>query len=180
VIEAAYERAERRGRALDPPLLVVLDEAANVAPIAELDVLASTAAGHGVQLVTVWQDLGQITARYGAKAPSVVNNHRVKVFLSGIADPQTLEQASQLIGDAEHATVSRTFDGQKTASTTRSQITRRLLPPDALRRIPPGHAVLLSGHLPPVRMSLRPWYEDRVLSQRATGAARATGSNAPQ
>ena len=57
VVEAAYERAGRQGAPLDPPLLVVLDEAANVAPLAELDVLASTAAGHGVQLVTVWQDL---------------------------------------------------------------------------------------------------------------------------
>ena len=148
-------------------------EAANVAPIAELDVLASTASGHGVQLVTVWQDLGQITARYGSKAASVVNNHRVKVFLSGIADPQTLEQASHLIGDAERTTLSRTFDRQKNASTTHSQVTRRLLPPDALRRIPPGSAVLLSGHLPPARISLRPWHEDQLLSRRA----RASGSN---
>ena len=92
VIEAAYERAESQGRPLDPRLLVVLDEAANVAPIAELDVLASTAAGHGVQLVTIWQDLGQLSARYGSRAGSVVNNYRAKVFLSGIADPQTLER----------------------------------------------------------------------------------------
>jgi type IV secretion system protein VirD4 len=69
VIEAAYDRAARQGRPLDPPLLVVLDEAANVAPLAELDVLASTAAGHGIQLVTVWQDLAQLTARYGPRRP---------------------------------------------------------------------------------------------------------------
>ena len=36
-----------------------------------------------IQLVTVWQDLAQITARYGPKAATVVNNHRAKVFLSG-------------------------------------------------------------------------------------------------
>ena len=81
VIAEAYRRAMVQGRGLDPPLLVVLDEAANVAPLAELDVLASTAAGHGVQLVTVWQDLAQLNARYGPKGPSVVNNHRAKVFL---------------------------------------------------------------------------------------------------
>ena len=46
--------ADRRGQArpLDPPLLVVLDEAANIAPLAELDGLAATCAGHGVQLLT--------------------------------------------------------------------------------------------------------------------------------
>ena len=33
----------------------------------DLDALAATAAGHGVQLVTVWHDLAQITARYGRR-----------------------------------------------------------------------------------------------------------------
>ena len=171
VIEAAYERADRRGGALDPRLLVVLDEAANVAPVADLDVLVSTAAGHGVQLVTVWQDLGQIAARYGTRAGSVVNNHRAKVFLSGIADPQTLEHASQLIGETEHATFATTFDGRNAASTTQTSVVQRLLPADALRRVPPGGAVLVSGHLPPVRMSLRPWQDDPVLSARVTASS---------
>lgn len=169
VIGAAYERAEHQGHALDPRLLVVLDEAANVAPVAELDVLASTAAGHGVQLVTIWQDLGQLHARYGTRAATVVNNHRAKVFLSGIADPQTLEHASTLIGEAEHDSFATTFDGRSASSTTRSPVMRRLLPADALRRIPPGSAVLVSGHLPPVRLSLRPWQDDPVLHFRATG-----------
>jgi len=178
VIEAAYERADRQGVALDPRLLVVLDEAANVAPIAELDVLASTAAGHGVQLVTIWQDLAQIDARYGPRAGSVVNNHRTKVFLSGIADPRTLEHASQLIGEAEQATFSTTFDGRSAASTTQTSIARRLLPADALRRVPPGSAVLVSGHFPPVRMSLRPWQDDPVLRARVHGdlTTRSKGS----
>ena len=63
VLDHAYDRVARTGRPLDPPLLVVLDEAANIAPVPDLDALAATAAGHGVQLVTVWHDLAQITAR---------------------------------------------------------------------------------------------------------------------
>jgi type IV secretion system protein VirD4 len=177
VIEAAYERVARHGAPLDPPLLVVLDEAANVAPLAELDVLASTAAGHGVQLVTVWQDLAQLQARYGARAGSVVNNHRVKVFLSGIADPGTLEHASALIGDAELRSWTTTVDGYGTTSHTDAPAMRRLAPADALRRVPPGDAVVVSGHLPPIRLRLRPWHDDRSLRARAhagveTGASR--------
>ncbi len=167
VVEAAYERSGRRGEPLDPPLLVVLDEAANVAPLAELDVLASTAAGHGVQLVTVWQDLGQLQARYGARAGSVVNNHRVKVFLSGIADPGTLEHASSLIGETELRTSATTVDGSGGMSRTDSPSLRRLAPADALRRVPPGDAVVVSGHLPPIRLRLRPWQDDRLLRARA-------------
>jgi type IV secretion system protein VirD4 len=172
VIEAAYERAGRQGGPLDPPLLVVLDEAANVAPLAELDVLASTAAGHGVQLVTVWQDLAQLQARYGTRAGSVVNNHRVKVFLSGISDPGTLEHASVLIGDGELRSWATTVDGYGSTSLTDSPARRRLAPGDALRRIAPGDAVVVSGHLPPIRMRLRPWQDDATLRARAeTGVA---------
>ncbi len=42
----------------------MLDEAANVAPIPDLDALASTGAGQGIQLVTVFQDIAQVNARY--------------------------------------------------------------------------------------------------------------------
>ncbi|HEY5026695.1 MAG TPA: type IV secretory system conjugative DNA transfer family protein [Acidimicrobiales bacterium] len=178
VVEAAYERSGRRGAPLDPPLLVVLDEAANVAPLAELDVLASTAAGHGVQLVTVWQDLAQLQARYGTRSGSVVNNHRVKVFLSGIADPGTLEHASSLIGETEHQTWATTVDGGGAVSRTDSASLRRLAPADALRRVPPGDAVVVSGHLPPIRLRLRPWQGDRRLCTRAETAADASADTA--
>ncbi len=170
VIDAAYDSAARQGRALDPPLLVVLDEAANVAPLAELDVLASTAAGYGIQLVTVWQDLAQLTARYGARAGTVVNNHRAKLFLSGIADPGTLEHASTLIGEGEHPVSSTTVDrGRAAGSTTMTAGYRRLAPADALRRMAPGTGVLISGHLPPARLRLRPWYRDPELRRRSKG-----------
>ena len=167
VIECAYSRVALHGQPLDPPLLVVLDEAANVAPLAELDTLASTAAGHGVQLVTVWQDLAQIHSRYGTRSGSVVNNHRVKVFLSGIADTATLEHASVLIGESETRAVASTMDGYGATAFTDSPVLRRLAPADALRRIPPGHGVVVSGHLPPVRVALRPWHDDRDLCARA-------------
>jgi len=169
VIDAAYERAARQGGRLDPPLLVVLDEAANVAPLAELDVLASTAAGHGIQLVTVWQDLAQLTARYGPRAGTVVNNHRAKLFLSGIGDPGTLDHASALIGEGERPVTSTTIDrGRSAGSTTMTATYRRLAPADALRRMAPGTAVLISGHLPPARVRLRPWYRDPELQRRST------------
>jgi Type IV secretory system Conjugative DNA transfer len=41
VLHAAFATAARAGRPLDPPLLVVLDEAANIAPLRDLDGLAA-------------------------------------------------------------------------------------------------------------------------------------------
>jgi type IV secretion system protein VirD4 len=168
VIDRAVRAAGANGGSLDPPLLVVLDEAAHVAPLAELDTLAATAAGHGIQLVTVWQDLSQITARYGGRANSVVNNHRAKLFLSGIGDPATLEHASVLVGETDAPQRTRTVGGPGAGATAETTVARRLLPADALRRVPPGTGVLVSGHLPPARVTLRPWWCQPVLRRRAT------------
>ena len=166
VLEAAFDRATRLGGKLAVPLLVVLDEAANIAPLAELDGLAATCAGHGVQLMTVWQDLAQVTARYGERAATVVNNHRAKVFLSGTSDPRTLDHASHLVGEEELLVPSVTRDAVGGKSVTTSPVHRRLLPPEALRGLPGGGGVLVYGSLPPVRLALRPWFEDPVLAAR--------------
>ena len=158
VLTHAFECATRVAKPLDPPLLVVLDEAAHIAPLAELDALAATAASHGIQLVTIWQDLAQVRGRYGTRAPTVLNNHRAKLFLPGIADPDTLEYASRLVGDEEVTQPSVTRDPTGRHSTTSTTAPRRLLPPEELRCLPRGQAVLVYGTLPPVRLRLRPWW----------------------
>jgi type IV secretion system protein VirD4 len=168
VLDHAYDRVARTGKPLDPPLLVVLDEAANIAPVPDLDALAATAAGHGIQLVTIWHDLAQITARFGPRATTVVNNHRAKLFLSGVSDPSTLDYASHLIGDEELHLPATTSGARGGSSTTRSPATRRLAPPDALRRVRPGAGVLVYRDLPPVRLTLRTWFDDPWLRERAT------------
>jgi cytochrome P450/type IV secretory pathway TraG/TraD family ATPase VirD4 len=167
VLEAAFVRSARMGAPLDPPLLVVLDEAANIAPLAELDGLAATCAGHGVQLVTVWQDLAQITARYGPRGPTVLNNHRGRLFLSGIADPSTLDHASHLVGEEEVFAPTVTRDGSGRHSTATGPSRRPLLPPHALRQLEPGTGVLVYGALPPVRIALRPWWSDAEFVARS-------------
>ena len=161
VLAHAFTRATRGGKALDPPLLVVLDEAAHIAPLSELDGLAATCASHGIQLVTIWQDLAQVKGRYGARLPTVLNNHRAKLFLPGIADPDTLEYASRLIGDEEVTVPSVTRDPSGRRSTTSTSGPRRLLPPEELRCLPQGRGVLVYGTLPPARLLLRPWSSTR-------------------
>jgi type IV secretion system protein VirD4 len=168
-VSEAIASSNASRRPLDPPLLVVLDEAANIAPIRDLDTLASTAAGFGIQLVTVCQDLSQLAARYGAeRSRTIANNHRAKVILSGVTDLSTLDLVSGLAG--EQAIREETFtddlrDGRRTRAS--ATVYRRLAPSDELRRIPPGDSVLVYGHLPPIRMRLRPWYSDRTLRSRA-------------
>jgi type IV secretory pathway TraG/TraD family ATPase VirD4 len=170
-VAAAIRRVNETGRPLEPSLLLVLDEAANIAPLRDLDTLASTGAGIGIQLVTVCQDLAQLGSRYGQeRARTIANNHRAKVLLSGVSDLATLDLVSGLAGEqaVREETVTHDLgDGRQTRS--QAIAFRRLAPSDLLRRIPPGAGILVYGHLPPVWLRLRPWYRDRRLRARASG-----------
>lgn len=168
VLNYAFELSSRTGKPLDPPLLVVLDEAANIAPLRDLDALASTAASHGIQLVSVFQDIAQIAARYPDRWQTVVNNHRGKIVLSGISDTQTLEYASRLLGDEEVMQSSVTRGVQGSRSTTESMAMRSIAPAHVLRSIRPGEGVLVYGHLPAARIRLRPWFKEKSLLRPPT------------
>ncbi len=161
----AMSKASREG-AHSPPLLVVLDEAANIAPVRDLATLASTAASHGVQLVSIFQDLAQVTDRYGKRANTVVNNHRAMLALGSIKDEELLKYIATLLGDKEVAQTSSTKGGQR-PTTTDSTTYRRIAPPDVIRQMPPGEGLLVYGHYPPAHIRLRPYYQDKGLSELA-------------
>lgn len=150
---------------LDPPLLLLLDEAANIAPVPDLDEVASTAAGMGVQLLSVFQDLSQIGARYGRRSATIVNNHAAKVVGSGISDPETVDYFNRMIGAAEFKQHTRTSAKRGPGSTTEGDTYRDLAPPNVLRQAEPGSAMLLYKHLPPTNIRLRPWFRERTLKR---------------
>jgi type IV secretion system protein VirD4 len=167
IVAQAYDRTSETGKPLDPPLLLVLDECANIAPLRDLATLASTGAGQGIQLVSVFQDMAQIYAVYGRdQAPTIVSNHCAKVILSGISDPQTLDYVARLLGDEQVPFTSQTSSRQG-RSTTESVSYRHLAPANVLREMRPGHGVLVYGHLAPARITLRPWFKDRRLRHLA-------------
>lgn len=167
VLAAIYERSAATNAPLDPAVLLVLDEAANIAPVEDLPTVASTAAALGLQLVTVFQDLAQVRRRYGDATGTVVNNHRAKLMLPGVADLDTLDLASRLIGDEEVDRDSTTVDSAGRRSATSAAQWRRLLPPESACRLRDGEAVLLYGNLAPARLRLRPWFGERKLRARA-------------
>jgi type IV secretory pathway TraG/TraD family ATPase VirD4 len=171
VVDRAYERANAEGGQLARPLLVCLDEAGNVAPLPNLAEIASTAPSHNIQLVSIFHDLAQARSRYGGQAETVVNSHRARMLLPGVADLDTLRYFSALVGEEEARELTRTSGA---GGTSRSSGRRRrpLVAAEALRQLPDGSALLLYGRLPPARVRLRRWFEDR----RLRALARPTGA----
>jgi type IV secretion system protein VirD4 len=178
-IRAAYDAAaaETSGR-LPHPCLVLLDEAGNTAPLRDLPSYASTARSHGITLVSVWQDLAQIRAIYRDRAQTVLNNHRAKLFGTGIADEATLEYVSRLVGDERRT--ERTFSGDLAGgrrSLSEHTTYRRAAPIDVIRRIRTDEGVLVYGSELPAHVRLRPYYRDPELSERAGLSRRRLGNH---
>jgi type IV secretion system protein VirD4 len=133
-----------------------------VAPIPNLAEVASTAPSHNIQLVSIFHDLQQARSRYGRQAETVVNSHRARMLLPGVADAETLRYFSSLIGDTDVRDVTHSRGrGGANVSTARRRVP--LLAPDALRQLADGQALLLYGRLPPVRIRLRRYFENRRL-----------------
>jgi type IV secretion system protein VirD4 len=166
VIDRAYALANEHGGRLPLPLLVCLDEAGNVAPLPNLAEIASTAPSHNIQLISIFHDLAQARSRYRGQAETVVNSHRARMLLPGVADLDTLRYFSGLVGEQERVTQTRTTGrGGPTRALSRQRAP--LVSAEALRQLPEGQALLLYGRLAPVRVRLRTWFADRRLRRLA-------------
>ncbi len=88
---ATFERDRRR-------LRILLDEAANVAPLSDLPRTLSQAAGHGIRIATVWQSIAQIRERYNNGADTILANSTAKLFLGPITDEATRSYVASLLG----------------------------------------------------------------------------------
>jgi type IV secretion system protein VirD4 len=163
LVDHAYHQALIHGGRLTRPLLLCLDELGNVAPLPNLAEVASTAPSHNIQLVSIFHDIAQARSRYGDQASTVINSHRARMLLPGVADLETLRYFSDLLGEQR-------VDRQQ--QTGRQSLPERhpLAAPERLRRLEDGRALLIYGRLAPTRLRLRAYYRDRRLQALANGS----------
>ena len=181
VISYAYELASADGGELKRPLLIVGDELANIAPIRSLPELASTGAGQGIQLVSIFQDVAQMQSVWGREGwRTIANNHRAKLFGSGQGDPETLRYVRDLAGEEEYGTRSHAVHHLGQHPTTESRQIRSLAPSHVVREQSDGEAVLVYGNLPPARIKLRLWFRDRALRTLVTALPPAGNKRLPK
>jgi type IV secretion system protein VirD4 len=159
VIDAARRLAARSaGQRLDPPLALVLDEAANY-PLPSLPGLMSEGGGSGITTLAVLQALAQAREHWGLEAAGAIwDSAIVKIVLGGSANADDLADISRLIGDREVREWSETVQSGVTGrSMSSSSRYRPILEPSEIRRLPIGTGLLLLRSAPPIMMSLRPW-----------------------
>ncbi|WP_329620134.1 TraM recognition domain-containing protein [Streptomyces sp. NBC_01255] len=188
VMRAATAQAERAGGRLDPPMLAILDEAANVCKIADLPDLYSHLGSRGIIPITILQSYRQGQRVWGdAGMDALWSAATVKVVGSGIDDPDFADKLSRMIGDHDVETTSTSIsDSGKSKSVSMRQ--ERILPADAIRALSKGSALCLATGMRVAMLDLRPWYLEpgadklAAASARASQAitARAVAKNAPQ
>lgn len=163
-IEAARAGAYQRARCepIDSPLTLILDEAANIAPLPGLPSLVSEGAAQGVLTLACLQDLSQARQRWGPAADGFGSLFGAKVILPGIGDLATLELVSRLAGevDVPARSISRApwWAVRSPPHETWSTQRQRRLPVDAVHQQPAGSALLLAGSAAPARVGLQPWW----------------------
>jgi len=171
LLRDVYARVGRTGKPLDPPLLVVIDEAGNW-PMRSLPARISTCAGMGVVLLLLYQSKAQIDAVYGPRADIVISNAPTKIFFSGLSDRSSLDYAASLLGQEHVAARSVSSDsspGGGRSGTSEAPTRLELLSAALLRQIAPGEALLIHRTLPPIHLRGRYWFRDPALRRLATG-----------
>jgi type IV secretion system protein VirD4 len=145
------------GARLDPPLAVILDEAANY-PLPSLPSLMSDGGGTGLTTMVVLQSLAQARARWGQhEAAAIWDAAIVKLVLGGAGNADDLRDLTALLGTRKERRTSESWgaDRRRTVSTSIHDVP--ILDTGKLRTLPFGKAVLLLRSAPPIMLQLHPW-----------------------
>jgi type IV secretory pathway TraG/TraD family ATPase VirD4 len=155
---------------LERPLLLALDEVANIAPIRSLPRLLSEGIQQGIVPVLGVQDMSQARARWGEHETATMwSTPALRLVLAGVADPYTSQLVSDACGEqlvwraqiSENSSTShqierfgKTYTGGDTHSYTQQR--ERAIQPSDLRAMPAGRALALPQGREPVGVNLFP------------------------
>ncbi|OJV75511.1 MAG: type VI secretion protein [Cellulomonas sp. 73-92] len=186
ITETARTVAARAPSArLDPPLLLALDEIANLTPLPSLPSLMSEGGGSGITTLAVLQSLAQARNRWGEHAADTIwDAATVKVVLGGLGKYRDLDDVARLLGEIDELVETRTSGRSGERSSSTSVRSMPVMPPAVLRTLPFGTGVLLLRQTKPAVIDLHPWTTRRDTTvlradQAVVEHATATGTQVP-
>lgn len=155
---ARHLAAGSPGARMDPPLLLALDEIGNLSPLPSLSVLMAEGGGTGITTMPVLQSLSQARDKWGDHAAGAIwDASIVKIILGGTSSASDLRDLSALIGERDEKTDTVSIGDYGSRSLQRSTRRVPILPPEVIRTLPFGTALVLLRSAPPVVTQLRPW-----------------------
>jgi len=157
VVEAARRLAATNpGARLDPPLLLALDEVGNLAPLPSLPTLMAEGGGTGITTMPVLQSLAQAREKWSENAAGAIwDASIVKIILGGASNSRDLHDLTTLIGERDEVTDSTTVGDHGSRSAQRSIRRVPIMPPDTIRTLPFGAALVLLRAAPPIVTRMR-------------------------
>ena len=163
---ARHLAAASPGARLDPPLLLALDEIGNLSPLPSLPVLMAEGGGTGITTMPVLQSLSQARDKWGDHAAGAIwDASIVKVILGGTSSARDLQDLSALIGERDERTDTVSVGDYGSRSLQRSIRRVPVMPPEAIRTLPFGTALVLLRSAPPLVTDLRPWTDRKNAEQ---------------
>ena len=157
------------------PVVLALDEVAQIAPLPSLPAIAAEGGGQGLVTLACLQDLSQARVRWGEAAEGFFSLFNSKLIFPGIGDRRTLEHVSALAGDVKVAmesvanpkvefwAVMAGMQGHRVV--TESFVWRPRLPVDEVYRGRPGEVIWAESGRPLFRVLARPFWEDPIFRQ---------------
>jgi type IV secretory pathway TraG/TraD family ATPase VirD4 len=171
VLDAAEEFADEHEHGRLPiPLVVVLDEAANVCRIQELPNLYSHYGSRGIFPVTILQTWAQGVRVWGEDGMKALwGASTVRIIGAGQADTSFLKMISELIGDHYVREHSVSSGGQK-GTRSSSHSLRPIMTVDELGALKGGEVVVhVSGDKPFMGKTL-PWFQRPEMAPRVSAS----------
>jgi type IV secretory pathway TraG/TraD family ATPase VirD4 len=173
VMRAGRRHAEMAGGRLDPPIVLILDEAANICRIADLPDLYSHLGSRGMVPVTVLQSYQQGVSVWGEPGmASLWGAATRKVIGAGIDDPRLARDLATFIGQHDVPVRSASY-GDGRSSEQISLRRQDIMEAADVRALSPGAALLLATGARPALMRLRPWYTGPHATRIAEATRRA-------
>jgi len=161
LVEAIVEEARQpagRGH-LKTHTTLILDEAANIAPLPTLPQLLSDGGGSGIQVFVIFQSLAQGRHRWSdAEMDAMWDATTLKVILPGLGNADDLDQLARLAGEVKvkRESVSK---ADATSTTTTTDDREMIWPAAKIRGLPPNHALLFPRRLRPFEIETIPWWK---------------------
>ncbi|MQA15588.1 MAG: TraM recognition domain-containing protein [Pseudonocardiaceae bacterium] len=169
--EARRIAARQPGGRLDPPLTLVLDEAALISPV-PLDSWTADMGGRGVTILTAFQSRAQLIARWGQTGAAIILNNAAAVMVfGGTKDRDDLDYWSVLAGERDEPITTTDHHGRAASRSVRKVA---VLTPAQLANLPAGRVVVYRRGMAPVIGRVRmAWHRRDVRAQARTDQRQA-------